>query len=255
MDLVQLSYLFFASVIAGALNSVAGGGSFFTFPALIFAGVPPINANATNSVVVWPGGVASLVAYRKDIGSKHKTFIFFLSVASLIGGSIGALLLIFTPQKLFTELIPYLLLLATVLFTFNKYIVGFLSKHTFLKSSEGHLPTTSASVIQFLISIYGGYFGGGMGIMMLSAFRFFAIKDIHFANGLKVLFAVLINAIAVAIFIFAGIVDWKFAPLMALGAIIGGYGGVMIAKKISQKLIYYFISFVGFSLTLYFFIK
>ena len=254
MNFIELFYLFFASIIAGALNSVAGGGSFFTFPALLSVGVPPVSANATNATVVWPGSIASLVVYRKEMLSGHKGFIISLSIVSLIGGIIGAVLLLSTPQKVFSEIVPFLLLFATLLFTFNKQISKLLGDHPF-KFSENNPSIVVPAIVQFLISVYGGYFGGGMGVMMLSAFRFFAIKDIHFAIGLKLILDVLITGISVAIFIFAKAIVWKFVPLMVIGTIIGGYGGAYFARKLPQKYIYYFISIVGFSLSLYFFIK
>ncbi len=165
MTFLQACLLFIAAILGGTLNSVAGGGSFIGFPALIFTGVPPINANATNTVALWPGSVASMRAYRKELAEQDRKLLLVLGVTSLVGGVLGAILLLRTPQSTFTLLIPYLLLLATLLFTFSKPITGFLRKYIPYKEQSSWPALLVVAFFQIIIAIYGGYFGGGIGIL------------------------------------------------------------------------------------------
>ncbi|GHO85627.1 sulfite exporter TauE/SafE family protein [Dictyobacter formicarum] len=255
MSLSTVLLLFLVAVIGGTLNAVAGGGSFFTFPALIFAGVPPIPANATSTVAIWPGSVASVGAYRRELKVIERSLLIILVVTSLIGGILGALLLLITPPSIFTTLLPYLLLIATLLFAFSGPVTRRLRMQRVEKSSLsiGHL--IGISVAQLIIAIYGGYFGGGIGILMLATLALMGLENIHIMNGLKTLLASCINGVAVITFIVAGAVYWPEAIVMVVGAIVGGYGGAYFARKIDQKWIRLFVIVVGFAMTLYFFIK
>ncbi len=250
--------LFFAAMIGGGLNSVAGGGSFVAFPALLYAGVPPINANATNTVALWPGSMASAWAYRKDLATQ-RGILPLLSVISLVGGVLGAVLLLLTPQNTFKTLIPYLLLVATLLFTFSGLIVSTLKK---LKASRRPPGSTEPEktglggigLIQFVTAVYGGYFGGGIGILMLATFALMGMQNIHAMNGLKTILASFINGVAVFTFVIAGAIYWPQALLMVVGGIIGGYFGAFLALKINPRFVRYFVIVFGFIMTIYFFL-
>lgn len=247
--------LFVAAIVGGTLNAVAGGGSFFTFPALIFTGVAPITANATSTVAIWPGSLASIGAYRREVMKQPRTILFALVGTSLVGGGLGAILLLHTSQAFFVTLVPYLLLLATLLFTFSPYITARLRQHSNTsgeRRSWGNL--LGVCIAQFIISIYGGYFGGGIGILMLATLAMMGMENIHEMNAIKTVLASCINGVAVIIFIINGAILWPQALVMIVGAIMGGYGGAALARKIEQKWIRLFVIVVGSVLTLYFFV-
>jgi len=255
MTILQASLLFIAAILGGTLNSVAGGGSFIGFPALIFTGVPPIEANATNTVALWPGSVASVRAYRKELAAQNRRLLFVLGITSLVGGVLGAILLLRTPQSTFVRLIPYLLLLATLLFTFSKPITTLLRKYIPRGDSLSWLTLLVVAFFQLIIAIYGGYFGGGIGILMLATLGLMGMENINEMNAVKTLLQTCINGVAVITFIIAGAVEWPQAILMIVGAITGGYGGAYYARKIEQRWVRLFVVVVGFSMTLYFFIR
>ena len=257
MSFLSLVLLFLASILGGTLNAVAGGGSFITFPSLIFSGVGAINANATSTVALWPGSLASFWAYRKEIATQPRSFLLVLGGTSLIGGILGALLLLNTPSSTFVHLIPYLLLLATLLFAFSGQITKFLRLHTrnVEKTRISPRSLVGISVFQLIIAIYGGYFGAGIGILMLATLGLMGMENIHEMNAVKTLLTVFINGVAVIAFIIAGIVVWAQAIIMLIGAIIGGYGAAYFARKIDQKYVRVFVIVVGLSLTIYFFLS
>jgi uncharacterized protein len=249
--------LFFASVMAGALNGVAGGGSFITFPALIFVGLPPVNANATNNTGTWVGYLASFYAYRHDRGvrtpgAQLSQEFWRLILISLIGGAVGSVLLLNTPQAVFAKLVPYLLLLATLLFALNPWLKRF-QKHRGTLTSKRTL--VLLGVLQLAIAIYGGFFGGGVGILLLALFGLMGMEDIHAMNALKSILSTCINGIAMVTFILSGAVLWPYAILMSVGTILGGYWGVYYVRKVDPKLVRYFVIAVGLGMTLYFFVK
>jgi uncharacterized membrane protein YfcA len=250
--IVQGIALFASAALGGALNSVAGGGSFLTFPTLIVSGVPPIRANATSTVALWPGAVASVGAYRRELASVHHVRL--LAAISLVGGLLGAVLLLRTPSATFSALIPYLLLLATLLFAFNGPIKRSLS--TMLVHADGPAERVPMAliVVQFVIAVYGGFFGGGIGILMLAALGLLGLDNIHEMNALKTVLASCINGIAVVTFVVAGAVDWPLALIMLVGAIAGGYAGAATARKLDQRLVRVFVIAVGCIMTAYFFV-
>lgn len=255
MTFLQGVLLFFAAILGGTLNAVAGGGSFFTFPALIFTGVGSITANATSTVAIWPGSVASIGAYRHDLAEQQRSLLFLLLGTSLIGGVLGAILLLRTPESTFVSLIPYLLLGATLLFALSPYVTARLRLRTIEKTTR--ISTTTLIVIafvQFVIAIYGGYFGGGIGILMLAALAFMGMDDINKMNAVKAVLASAINGAGVVTFIIAGRVLWLQALVMIVGAIVGGYGGAYYARKIEQRWIRLFVIVTGVALTIYFFV-
>jgi uncharacterized membrane protein YfcA len=239
--------LFVAAVIGGGLNSVAGGGSFVAFPALLFAGVPPVPANATNTIALWPAAVASSIAYRRELADVRREAL-PLSVAALIGGLAGSLLLLHTAESTFVLLIPWLLLFATVLFTFG----GPLAKRV---TGGRRAPLALGVVVQLFISVYGGYFGGGMGIMMLAVFTLLGMTHIHKMNALKNVLGTLINGVAVVAFVVAGAVRWAPGVVMIAGGISGGYFGAAAARRVDPKRVRAVVVVVAWSMTLYFFVK
>jgi uncharacterized membrane protein YfcA len=239
--------LFLAAAAGGAINSVAGGGSFVSFPALLFAGVPSVPANATNSIALWPGSVASAFAYRRELGDARRQLL-PLGVAGFAGGLAGSVLLLKTSDRTFVLLIPWLLLFATLLFSFG----GRLAR-TIGSSARGSI--VAGSVLQLLVSVYGGYFGGGMGIMMLAILSILGMTDIHRMNALKAILAALVNGVAVIAFVVAGAVDWTPGAFMIAGGTLGGYGGAAAARQVDPKHVRWLVMAVAWSMTAYFFVK
>lgn len=217
------------------------------FPALVLSGVPPIAANATNSAALWLGTVASARGYRREI-AEHRHILMRVAAVSLAGGVLGALLLLRTPAHVFTTLIPYLLLLATAVFALSPYLTR---PHT--GTARHHSPWQLAA--QFLVSIYGGYFGAGIGILMLAILAFSGLPSLNAMNGVKNVLAMCINGVALIPFLIAGIIWWPQATLMAVGAIIGGYLGARIGQRVPPQHLRRFVIAVGIIMTVYFFGK
>ncbi len=247
--------LFLLAIVGGTLNSVAGGGSFFTFPALIFVGIPAIPANASNTVALWPGSVASMWAYRQELAQQKRSFLILMVGTSIIGGIIGAQLLLHTPASIFQSLIPYLLLLATLLFALSGPITTRLRMRNVGKARLTPHVLITVALAQLVIATYGGYFGGGIGILMLATLSMMGMEDIHVMNGLKTALASCINGVAVVIFILANAVVWPETILMIVGAVIGGYGGAYYTRKVNPRLVRGFVIIVGFVMSAYFFIN
>jgi uncharacterized protein len=250
---VQGIVLFLAAFLAGAMNSVAGGGSFFSFPALLFVGLDAKIANATNTVAIWPGTLASVGAYRRELQAQRGV-IRLLSVVSLIGGLLGALLLLVTPSAVFRQLLPFLMLAATLLFVFSPRINRYIRGADVRRGSSSYTPNRMLA-LQLIIAVYGGFFGGGIGILMLATLALMGMEHIHEMNAVKTLLATLINGIAVVAFVVAGVVAWLPALVMAVGAIVGGYGGAALARQIDPKVVRTFVIVVGFTLSLYLFVR
>ncbi len=255
MTFLQIATLFIAAILGGTLNSVAGGGSFITLPSLIFTGVLPVNANATSTVALWPGSVASMGAYRRELVKQKRSLIILLGGASLIGGILGAELLLNTSPSTFVKLLPYLLLLATVLFALSGPITVRLRQRSVHGSRLSWAAMLGVACLQFIIAIYGGYFGGGIGILMLATLGLMGMENIHEMNAMKTLLTTLINGVALLLFIIRGVVAWPQAILMIIGAIIGGYGGAYYARKLDPRLVRWFVIVVGVVMTIYFFIR
>jgi uncharacterized protein len=252
LTLQIILFMFFAGMLGGALNSVAGGGSFIAFPALLFAGVPPIPANATNTIALWTGAAASGGAYRKRLDVPRRVMIPLLS-ASLIGGLAGAYLLLRTPAHTFMRVLPWLTLGATLLFAFGKKLAG--GRASMIEHEATGAALAGAALFQLAVAVYGGYFGGGMGIVMLAMLETLGMSDIHSMNALKSVMGFVINGVAVVTFIIARAVYWKHGLVMIAGAIAGGYLGAHYAMKLPQVWIRYFVVLVGAGMTVYFFWK
>ena len=231
MQVYWLSVL--AAFGAGFVNAVAGGGTLLTFPALLYCGMSSITANATSTVAVWPGSVTSSWAYRRQLGENRQR-IWTLALPSLLGGLTGAILLLKTPESFFRYIVPYLILLACVLLMLNEPIGRWISQRQEANPKKHAVALWS---FQFLIAVYGGYFGAGIGILMLAAMAIFLPEDLQAANAMKNFLAVLINGIAAIYFIAIGAAILKIALIMAVAAIVGGFIGAKLAQRMSPRLL------------------
>jgi uncharacterized protein len=248
----QAIFLFVAGMIGGALNAVAGGGSFIAFPTLLWCGVPPIQANATNTIALWTAAAASGGAYRKRLDVPRRVFVPLL-IASLIGGLAGAFLLLKTPARTFMEVLPWLTLGATLLFAFGKKLAG--SRISGVGRDATSRAIAGAALFQLAVAVYGGYFGGGMGIVMLAMLAVLGMTDVHAMNALKSIMGFVINGVAVVAFIVARAVYWRQGLVMIVGGIVGGYFGAHYAQKLPALWIRWFVILVGTGMTIYFFGK
>jgi len=240
--------LFAAAFGAGIMNAVAGGGSFLTFPALVFTGVPSIVANASSTVATFPGSFVSAWAYRKDFKPFDGVGMGAILVVSLIGSVLGALLLLWTPQRTFDAAIPWLLGAATLLFAVGRHVTPHLMRVVTIG------PATLLTA-QFFIAIYGGYFGGAIGILMLAMFGLFGVDDIHRMNAMKTLLSGTLNAAAVVCFIIAGKVWWTQTAIMLVGAVLGGLAGPAVAKRMRQNHLRLAIIAIGIGMTVAFAVR
>lgn len=255
LHLSQAILLFFAAAIAGTLNAVAGGGSFVSFPVLLFTGVPAVQANATNTVALWPGLAASTVAYLKRLNAPLRVLVPLL-VTSVAGGWAGALLLLRTPQQTFMHLVPWLLLSGTLLFTFGNKIRAIAGKAAIVEDL-GKLSwqaITVSSIAELLLAVYGGYFGAGIGFVTLAMLTALGMRDIHAMGAIRTLLAVAINAAAVLTFIVARAVLWPQCVVMIAGALVGGWFGAHYAQKADPQKIRYVVIATGLAMTAYFFV-
>jgi uncharacterized protein len=253
LDLSRAAAGFGAAFAAGLINSVAFGGTLITFPTLIFLGLNPVTANATSTVAIWPGTVASSWGFRREI-HVIESRLFTLLVPSLIGGLAGAWLLRLTPPSVFERLVPYLILFATLLFLAQEPV------QRYLKTGGGASQQSAkwllgAVAFQFFVAVYGGYFGAGIGILMLAAFSVIGLTKMHQMIGLKVLLGGAINAVAVGYFVWNRMVYWPYAIVMVIGSLAGGYGGAVFARRLGGAAIRRIVIIMGFALALSFFIR
>jgi hypothetical protein len=248
MSLTQGIIMFAAAFCAGVVNSIAGGGTLITFPALIWLGLDAKVANATSTVALWPGLMGSLWGYRREMASS-RPYLLRLGLVSLAGGVVGTVLLIATPTATFARLVPYLILFATLLFTLQEPVSRRLKLHP-----PGAAPRTSwwiaAMIFQFLAAIYGAYFGAGNGILILAVLGLLGLSDIHLANGIKTFLAIALNSVAVIGFALSHLVDWPTALLMTLGAIAGGYFGANVARRAGRVIVRRAIIAIGLAISL-----
>ncbi|MDQ3586417.1 MAG: sulfite exporter TauE/SafE family protein [Acidobacteriota bacterium] len=232
--LLQALTLFAAAFAAGAVNSIAGGGTLLTFPALIWIGLDPKIANATSTVALWPGLMGGLWGYRREM-EDSRALLVPLSLTSLVGGAVGTALLIWTPSDIFARLVPFLILFATFLFMAQETIsrrFGFGAKQVGNLPARGWL--LGAIIFQFGAAIYGAYFGAGNGIVMLATLGLIGVSDIHRANGIKTFLAIVLNSVAVVGFALSNLVSWPQALFMAVAAITGGYFGASVARRVGR---------------------
>lgn len=239
--------LLLAAMAGGAINSVAGGGTLVTFPALLSVGVSPITANATSTVALVPGSLSAFWGYRGELkGPKHH--LLWMGVPSVLGGLAGALFVLKAGDSLFSQLVPWLILGATALFMVQEPVRRWTEKRLGTSADTSLWRLSGVACFQFFVAMYGGFFGAGIGILMLAALGILGIQNIHRMNGLKNFAAVCINGVASVTFIVQQRVRWEFALVMAAGAIAGGLGGAGIAQRIGQKNVRRIVVFIGLSI-------
>ncbi|MGB0467156.1 MAG: sulfite exporter TauE/SafE family protein [Pontibacterium sp.] len=248
----ELIFLFVAGFFGGVINSIAGGGSFITFPALLFVGIPPISANATNTFASCAGYMSGTYAFRKDLQA-HKEQLPRFILISLVGGIAGAWLLLQTPETLFREAIPWLLLFATLLFIFGAQLNNALKQ---LSSHHRHASSVGALLLMLLllaVCLYGGFFNAGLGIITLSYLALAGYTNLNAMNGLKLLVSSAVSLIAIALFIYDGAIAWYEGTLVLLGTLTGGYMAAHLSRTLPQKTVRYFVIAASTAITLYFF--
>lgn len=245
MDVSRAAILLGAGALAGLMNSIAGGGTIVTFPALIVSGLSSIVANATSTIALLPGTVSTVFGYRRNIPAVRRWLKLFAPV-SLVGGLIGGILLVHTPTRVFDWLVPFLILFATILFMANATFSRFFRP-------KGKAPSRrwlwGAMAFQFGVALYGGYFGAGIGILMLASLGMLGFADLHEMNTVKTILNFLINIVAAVYFVMSAIVDWPSAAVMAVGTIAGGYSGAHFSQKVDQKIVRSLITLIGLILS------
>jgi len=244
-------WLLVASFLAGTLNAIAGGGSFLSFPALLGMGVLPIQANATNTVALWPGQFTSIAGYREELRSSVRTLM-PLSVAALIGGLLGAIVLLRTGQATFLRLVPWLLLVGALLFAASGPVARRLQT---LSSHPHHARPKHALLFLSILAVcfYIGYFGAGAGFLIMSVLALFGIEEINRINAIKVVTTTLANGIAVVTFVVRGQVEWRYCLLMMVTAAIGGYIGARGSRKLDGRIVRAMVVVIGLGMSAYFF--
>lgn len=245
MSVFDILLLLGAGTLAGAINAVAGGGTFFTFAALVSTGLPALNANATSAVGLALANLASVAGYLPEVRAHYRRYLFLCLIGS-IGGGVGAILLTQTPASAFKTLVPYFLGLATLLFAFAPQIRRLTSHAT--------LNPLIIRLMETIVSIYGGYFGAGMGVMMLASLSLTEQEDFHFINAAKNVWAFFIQTFSVVLFITFGLTEWKPALLIMVSSALSGYFGVSIARRVPQSIIRGCVILAGTALTLRFFL-
>jgi uncharacterized membrane protein YfcA len=240
--------LLLTAFVAGVMNAVAGGGSFLTFPALVFTGVPSIVANASSAVALMPAAAASAWGFRDHLRDFEGVSLRALVAMSLVGGVAGALLLLLTPQRLFDGVIPWLMLTATVAFVFGPRLTPLLRRVV-------RIGAKTLVAVQLLIAVYGGYFGGAVGIMMLSAWSLFGLNDLKRMNATKTILAATMNGVAVVCFVIAGKVWWPQTLVMLAGSVTGGWLGAHLGKRMDPRLVRAVIVVISIGITIVFFVR
>lgn len=247
MDLLAFLFLFAAGIVGGCTNAIAGGGTFFTFPAMIAAGLDPLTANVSNAVAIYPGHAAAVPAYKAELRAAGRPLI-LRSVVVALGGLCGAGLLLRTGSAAFTGLVPWLLLCATLLFAFGPTLAALSAR------VHSNSPWVAGG-IEFVFAIYGGYFGAGLGVLLMAALTIIGVRDVQLANAQKNWLATIITTISVAVFSIAGAVAWPQTIAVLLGALVGGYGGARLARRVSARVLRVVVICVGLALSVYYFVQ
>src|ERR1043165_827352 len=238
--------MFAAAFVGGMMNSIAGGGTLLTFPVLLWLGLDPEVANATSTVALWPGLFGGVWGFRRDM-ENSRSILMRLGATSVIGGGLGAWLLILIPSDKFAHQVPFLILFATVLFTLQAPITRWLGTGAPAEQPRARW-WLGAIIFQFFSSMYGGYFGAGNGILMLAAMGLLGLTDIHRANGIKNFLGICINFVAIIAFTIAGLVVWPNALLMAVAAIAGGYYGASTARRLGRVFVRRVVVLIGLTI-------
>jgi uncharacterized protein len=246
---LTFALLLIVAAIGGAANALAGGGTFLVFPALLFAGVPSVVANATSSLIMMPGGVASAWVYRRTFGELPRREIIQLTLISLVGSAVGSVLLLSTTNNTFSKLVPWLLLIAASVFTAAPKLRAMASK-----SSAGGSPVLLL-IGQFIIGLYGGYFGAGMGVLMIALFLIASSMTVQTANGIRLICGTAINVLAVILFAWRGALDYKVGIPMLVAGIAGGFFGARIVRRLKESTARNAILIYAWFLTIWFFAK
>lgn len=248
MTAVEILGLTASAIAAGAINAVAGGGTLLTFPTLLFFGTPPVIANATSTLALTLGTTGSVYGYRRHLGAV-KVWLWRFVPVSIAGGLLGSALLTHTSNETFARLVPFLIFFATVLFLAQ----GVFRRIAGLEDRAGrpmhHVTIWGAILFQFAVAVYGGYFGAGIGILMLASLGFIGLHDIHEMNALKTVLGSLINLVASIWFIAAGLIDWPKMAVMTSGALVGYFMGAHYSQRIPQKRVRQLITVIGFVLS------
>ncbi len=239
-----------AGIVAGIINAVAGGGTFIAFPTLMATGAPALIANATCTVGVMPGVLASTIGYKNQLAA-YKRYLPALCIIGAIGGAMGGYILMHTSNDDFQIMVPWLLLVATITFAFGKNITDFLGR--FGSGTPTKLTYAVVTIFMILVSIYGGFFGAGVGIMLLAMFQVMRLDNIHEMNALKVLVSIAIHGAGAVALLFSDLIHWPFAALLAIGTIIGGYSTSKLVQGIPQSIVRGFVLFIAVSTTIYYF--
>jgi uncharacterized protein len=246
-----------AAILAGMVNSIAGGGSLISFPALVWSGIDPVVANVTNTIGISPGALAAAIPFRRELRGMGG-WLRVLGPPSIVGGALGAWLLLATPARLFADLVPVLILLATAMFALQETIARRLDPHApAIGSGPLVRPTVAPAVavaVQLGIAVYGGYFGAGIGIMMLAALGFLGLRDLHRMIALRSVLGFAINLVASIWFVARGTVDWPAAAVMTTGQIIGGYAGAAVARRVPRTVVRRAVVAIGVGIALSFFL-
>lgn len=248
-------WLAVAAFLAGVLNAVAGGGSFLSFPAMLGMGILPVQANATNTVALWPGQLTSIAAYRDDI-LKNLRLVWPMGLAGLLGGTAGALVLLHTPQRTFMHLVPWLLLAAALIFAASGPVSRWLQRRKGARAGQTHpprlVPIFFATIV---VCFYIGYFGAGAGFLLITMLSLFGCEDLHEINALKVVSTTLANGIAFVLFVVNGQVVWRLCLLAMVTCAIGGYSSARFARMVPQKVLRGLVVAIGLTMAAWFFWK
>jgi uncharacterized protein len=239
---------------AGVINSIAGGGTLLSFPALVWAGRDPVLANATSTVALWPGSLAGVYGFRRELEGGRKWLLLF-GGPSLAGGALGAALLLSTPSETFARLVPFLILFATLLLAAQEPVSRRLGGDGEARENPSLGWRAGAVVFQFLVGVYGGYFGAGIGILMLAALGLLGFRDIHRMNALKNVLAICINGVAALWFVASGAVIWSDVVVMTAAAVLGGYTGARLAYRLGRRLVRAAVVAIGLLMSLSFFLR
>ena len=253
MNVLELVGLGAAAGLAGAVNAVAGGGTLITFPSLLAAGLSARVANMTSTVAIWPGSIGGSLAYRKEL-SERTSRLKVLSAPSILGALAGSILLSVSPDAVFDAIVPYLIIFASLVLAANARLSKLALRHGFAAQHEAYMPS-SMYVVMFLVGVYGGYFGAGIGILMLAAISILAPDDLQHSNAVKGLLGLLMNFTAVIVFAFLGLVEWGPAAVMAVCSTLGGYAGVSVARRMNSNVLRAVIVAWGLSMGLYLLLK
>ena len=245
MDSSTFLFLFLSGIIGGAINAIAGGGTLITFPAMMLSGLDPLTANVSNAVAIYPGHLAAVPAYQKEIRAAGRPLM-ARSLVVALGGFLGASMLLKTGSAIFISLVPWLMLASTLLFAFGPAMAS-ISKRIHPVSR------CRVSAIEFLFATYGGYFGAGLGVLIMAALTIVGIKDVQMANAQKNWLATIITTISVIVFSVVGAVAWPQTFAVLLGALVGGYVGACFARRISAGVLRTAVICVGFALSIYYF--